>query len=179
VVAIGRKLALLVIVALLGGTSARAQDLDADKSGARLFASNCASCHHSARGLAKGRFSVTLWYYLKQHYTSSFGSAQALTSYLQSVDAPRARPQPAKSQLARSEPGKSEPGKSEPAKSEPAKSEPAKSPATASQPLTLQSLMSLPAKPPPAAPARPPARGAASKPLVPVVRPPGLVPVRS
>jgi hypothetical protein len=46
-------------------------------------------------GLARDRFSWTLSHFLQQHYTSSPASAQALTAYLQSVDAPRAKPQSA------------------------------------------------------------------------------------
>jgi mono/diheme cytochrome c family protein len=91
--AVGRKLAWLIIIVALTGSPVRAQDLDHDKSAPKLFADSCASCHRSARGLAKGRFSVTLWYFLKQHYTSNSASAQALTAYLQSVDAPRTKSQ--------------------------------------------------------------------------------------
>ena len=85
---------LIIIAALTGGT-AQAQDLDQDKPGAKLFAANCADCHRSPRGLAKDRFSWTLSHFLQQHYTSSPASAQALIAYLQSVDAPRAKPQSA------------------------------------------------------------------------------------
>ncbi|MGJ5179112.1 cytochrome C [Bradyrhizobium oligotrophicum] len=71
-------------------SGARAEDLDAGKSGARLFADSCATCHRSARGLAKGRFRLTLYLFLQQHYTSSAASASALSTYLQSVDTPAA-----------------------------------------------------------------------------------------
>ena len=37
-------------------------------SGAGLFADSCVTCHRSARGLAKGRFSLTLYLSLQQHY---------------------------------------------------------------------------------------------------------------
>src|ERR1700704_704761 len=92
----------IVISAIWPQASAQAQNLDQDKSAAKLFAATCANCHRSARGLAKGRFSITLWYYLQQHYTSSSATARALTAYLQSVDTqPRSRPakppQPTKS----------------------------------------------------------------------------------
>src|SRR5262249_38922446 len=87
--AVGRNLAWLIIIGALTGSPVQAEDLDHDKSASKLFADTCASCHRSARGLAKGRFSLTLWFFLKQHYTSSSASAQALTAYLQSVDAPR------------------------------------------------------------------------------------------
>jgi mono/diheme cytochrome c family protein len=68
--------------------NAQAQNLDQDKTAAKLFATTCAECHRSARGLAKGRFSLTLWYYLQQHYTSSSATARTLTAYLQSLDTP-------------------------------------------------------------------------------------------
>jgi len=84
---------LVVVIAALTGGPARAQGLDEGKSGAQLFSAVCADCHRSARGLAKDRFSWTLSYFLQQHYTTGAASAQALTAYLQSVDAPRAKPQ--------------------------------------------------------------------------------------
>lgn len=83
-----------IMMALTGGL-ARAQDLDRGKSGAQLFETNCVTCHHSASGLARDRFSWTLSSFLEQHYTSSPASAQALTAYLQSIDARRSKPQPA------------------------------------------------------------------------------------
>jgi hypothetical protein len=83
---LGAAAALLLIV--LSG--ARAENLDAGKSGARLFADSCAGCHRSARGLAKGRFRLTLYLFLQQHYTSSSDAASALSTYLQSVDTPAA-----------------------------------------------------------------------------------------
>jgi mono/diheme cytochrome c family protein len=90
-----RQLSLLVIAAaLLTGGLARAEDLDANKSGAQLFAAGCTTCHHSPKGLTKDRFSLTLWLYLQQHYTTSSASAAKLTSYLESVDS-GAKPQPA------------------------------------------------------------------------------------
>jgi mono/diheme cytochrome c family protein len=95
--AISRALALLIttLVAIVISAimvspqaSAQGQNLDQDKTAAKLFAASCADCHRSARGLAKGRFSITLWYYLQQHYTSSSATARTLTAYLQSVDTP-------------------------------------------------------------------------------------------
>ena len=96
--AISHVLALLIAVMIATQTSAQAQNLDQDKSGPKLFAATCADCHRSARGLAKGRLSLLLSLYLREHYTSSFSSAQMLTAYLQSVDTPpRAKQQPGKS----------------------------------------------------------------------------------
>jgi mono/diheme cytochrome c family protein len=93
--AIGYLLAFSAVfgVAMSGmAADARAQEnLDRDKTGAKLFAASCVQCHKSARGLAKGRMSFTLSYYLRQHYTSSSASADTLTAYLQSVDTPPAK----------------------------------------------------------------------------------------
>jgi hypothetical protein len=92
--AIARAVALFVVL-VTAATPARAQEnLDRDKSGSKLFAASCRQCHKSARGLAKGRLSFTLSYYLRQHYTSSAQTAQVLTAYLQSVDTPRGKARP-------------------------------------------------------------------------------------
>jgi hypothetical protein len=86
---------------------ARAQEnLDQGRSGPKLFAASCVQCHKSARGLAKGRISFTLSYYLRQHYTSSSASADTLTAYLQSVDTPPAK---AKAGAKKSQAGKPSP----------------------------------------------------------------------
>ena len=106
--AISRALALLIAMVISAivispQANAQVQNLDQDKTAAKLFATTCANCHRSARGLAKGRFSITLWYYLQQHYTSSSATARTLTAYLQSLDTPprsktgKSQPQPTKS----------------------------------------------------------------------------------
>ena len=108
--ALGRRLSsLIIIIGALTGGPARAQDLDQGKSGAKLFVATCADCHRSPRGLAKDRFSWTLSYFLRQHYASSPASVEALTAYLQSVDAPRAKPQPGARKPQPSATGVSEP----------------------------------------------------------------------
>jgi len=73
-------------VSLLIGSAANAQNLDKGKSPAKLFADGCATCHHSARGLTKGRFRLTLFMFLQDHYATNSSSAWALSSYLESVD---------------------------------------------------------------------------------------------
>jgi mono/diheme cytochrome c family protein len=95
----------------------RAQEnLDHGQSGPKLFAASCVQCHKSARGLAKGRISFTLSYYLRQHYTSSSASADTLTAYLQSVDTPPAK---AKAGAKKSQAGKAQDSKSPVSKSQP------------------------------------------------------------
>jgi mono/diheme cytochrome c family protein len=93
---LGRNLLALGAIAVLIGGAANAQNFDQGKSVSRLFADNCATCHRSARGLAKGRFSLTLFLFLQKHYTSNSGSAWALTSYLESVDSAQPRAAAAK-----------------------------------------------------------------------------------
>jgi len=90
---IGRGLAFVVVMTLAGG-DASAQDLDRDKSAAKLFAANCAACHRSPRGLVKGRFSWSLSSFLQQHYTSSAATARELAAFLQAADAPRGKAPP-------------------------------------------------------------------------------------
>jgi len=105
-----RSLLALGAIYVLIGAAAHAQNLDQGKSVTKLFADSCATCHRSARGLAKGRFSLTLFLFLQKHYASNSSSAWALTSYLESVDsAPRgqsraaaARPSPLATRASRS-----------------------------------------------------------------------------
>jgi len=81
-----------MIVALYAGPL-RAQDLDAGKSGQRLFASNCSSCHRTPRGLARRTNRISLFYFLREHYTASQASANELTAYLMAIggEAPRTK----------------------------------------------------------------------------------------
>jgi mono/diheme cytochrome c family protein len=85
---LGRGRFAVVALTMLAGVAARAEDLDQGKTGPRLFAESCVTCHRSARGLAKGRFSLTLYLFLQQHYVSTSSAAKELTSYLESVDSP-------------------------------------------------------------------------------------------
>jgi mono/diheme cytochrome c family protein len=87
-----RGLLALAAMAVLAGGTAKAQNLDEGKSAARLFADGCATCHRSPRGLIKGRFRLSLFLFLQQHYATSSNSAWALASYLESVDGARGGP---------------------------------------------------------------------------------------
>ena len=84
-------LCVLVGMGALEAGPLRAEDLDAGKSGARLFATSCSSCHRSPRALTKRTNSWSLAYYLRQHYTASSQQANVLTAYLLSVDNGAAR----------------------------------------------------------------------------------------
>jgi hypothetical protein len=85
-VKIGCGLLVVTVMAALNGAAIGAQNLDQGKSAQKLFAEGCTSCHRSPRGLAKGRFRLTLYLFLQKHYSSGSSSAWALASYLESVD---------------------------------------------------------------------------------------------
>ena len=75
-------------VIVLTATLASAQNLDAGKSPEKLFADGCTACHRSPRGLAKGRYTLTLSWFLQDHYSAGPDTAKALAAYLVSVDTP-------------------------------------------------------------------------------------------
>src|ERR1700739_1218774 len=88
----GRSLIAVGAIAAVFCGRALAQNLTEGKSGDRFFSEGCATCHRSASGLAHGRFRLTLFLFLREHYSSNSDSAWALTSYLESFDeAPRGR----------------------------------------------------------------------------------------
>jgi hypothetical protein len=79
----GRLVAVVACLALFGAATAFAQEnLDAGKSPAQLFASDCSVCHQSPKGLAKGSSSSSLSSFLRQHYTSSQQNASVIAGYL-------------------------------------------------------------------------------------------------
>jgi len=86
----------LAAVTLAGAASAQ-ENLDAGKSGAQLYASNCAICHKSPQALNKsggGLFGLDS--FLREHYTSSRESAAAISAYLNSVGGGPAEARPVK-----------------------------------------------------------------------------------
>ena len=82
----GCGLLALAVISVLSGSVAEAQNLDQSKPAPKLFTDTCAACHKSARGLAKGRFRLTMYMFLQDHYASNSTSAWALTNYLDSLD---------------------------------------------------------------------------------------------
>jgi len=80
---VGRGWQLLIgAVAALGVSSASAENLDAGKPAPVLFAATCTACHNTPRGLAKGSGAGSIASFLRQHYTASPESANALAAYL-------------------------------------------------------------------------------------------------
>ncbi|MGA2125723.1 MAG: cytochrome C [Xanthobacteraceae bacterium] len=81
--------AALGLASISNGGAACAENLDAGKSGARLFATNCTACHHSPKGLVKRTSPRLLADFMQLHYTASNASAIELAAYLTAVDPPK------------------------------------------------------------------------------------------
>jgi hypothetical protein len=81
-----KRISYLVAGALLGFAGApapaSAQDFTAGKTPAQLFSTDCAECHRTPNGLAKGRDVKTLVGYLREHYTTKSDTAGALAAYV-------------------------------------------------------------------------------------------------
>ncbi len=105
-----------------GGTSP--DQYRSGKSAAEIYASDCATCHKTPRGLADGKNSLTLAEFPGEHYTASGNQASALAAYV--LAAGGAEPAPKQSRTP-STPGRKSPGRTD-ARSTDAKSTDAKSP---------------------------------------------------
>lgn len=74
-------------LALLGIGPAWAQEnVEAGKTPAQLYASDCAICHKSPNGLTKAGGLLGLQSFLREHYTASRETAAAIAQYLRTVD---------------------------------------------------------------------------------------------
>jgi hypothetical protein len=79
-------LALVWVGSAFHDGGARAQEnLDQGKSGAQLFASDCAICHKTTAGLSKSR-ALGLDSFLREHYTASRESAAIIAAYIAATD---------------------------------------------------------------------------------------------
>ena len=70
------------VLMVLGGAPALGQDFTAGKTPAQLFSSDCAECHRTPNGLAKGRDLKTLAGFLREHYTTKSDTAGSLAAYV-------------------------------------------------------------------------------------------------
>ena len=80
----GFRLAVAVLAFALTAPAGAQENLDSGKSGAQLFASDCAICHKSPQSLAKAGGLFGLSSFLQQHYTASRESAAVVAKYLES-----------------------------------------------------------------------------------------------
>jgi mono/diheme cytochrome c family protein len=79
------------VVVMLGHNLARAENLEAGKSGPKLFSSNCSMCHSSPRVLPKRMNNWALTDFLQNHYTASPTAAHELAAYLLAVNSHSSR----------------------------------------------------------------------------------------
>jgi hypothetical protein len=80
-----RALSLATVMLLIGcfaAIPARAENLDAGKSGSQIFAGTCAECHKSPHGLLRKVHAAALPAFLRQHYTTGGQMASVLSAYL-------------------------------------------------------------------------------------------------
>jgi hypothetical protein len=67
-----------IMIALAAGPACAQDNLDAGKTPAQLYTSDCAICHKTPHGLGKNGTES----FLREHYTASRESARAIASYL-------------------------------------------------------------------------------------------------
>jgi len=79
-------LALGILALYCVGPAFAQENLDSGKTGAQLYASDCAICHKTPAGLTKNSGIMGLDGFLREHYTASRESAGAIAAYLQSLD---------------------------------------------------------------------------------------------
>jgi hypothetical protein len=87
----GRSWLLAGIILVVCGP-VRAEDLDAGKSGAKIFETDCSTCHRTPRGIARGKSARALADFLRAHYTTGRGPASSVAEYLVSVGGRQGRP---------------------------------------------------------------------------------------
>ncbi len=71
---------------LIAGSAAAQENLDSGKTPAQLYASDCAICHKTARGLSKAGGPFGLQGFLREHYTASREAAAAIAAYVTAMD---------------------------------------------------------------------------------------------
>lgn len=78
----GTRLAICIAALTFSGCAGAQENLDLGKSGAQLYASDCAICHKSPGALAKAGGLFGMESFLRQHYTASRETATAIANYL-------------------------------------------------------------------------------------------------
>jgi hypothetical protein len=143
----GIRMAMAGFVLALTAPVGAQENLDSGKSGAQLFASNCALCHKSAQALRKSGGLLGLSSFLREHYTSSRESAAIIATYLESLGTP---PAPGKRTGATKRPAKGDEKKAGPKselKSEPKSFEPKPGEAKPAEPKPDAAPAAKPDKP--------------------------------
>ena len=137
----GIRLAICISALIFAGTAGAQENLDQGKSGAQLYASDCAICHKSPGALNKAGGLFGMDSFLRQHYTASRESAAAIANYLKGQsEGPAAPAKKAAKKAAKGDdkkgadkksdgavtlPGDNTPVDAKPAEAKPAESKPA------------------------------------------------------
>lgn len=86
----GIGLAAAVLALALAAPAGAQENFDQGKTGAQLFAADCAICHKNPQALKKSGGLFGLSSFLREHYTASRESAATISSYLESLGNPPA-----------------------------------------------------------------------------------------
>ena len=78
--------AIAALVLCIAGPAGAQENLDAGKTPAQLFASDCAICHKTTQGLSKPGGLFGLQGFLREHYTASKETAAAIAGYVRATD---------------------------------------------------------------------------------------------
>ena len=84
-----REITSAVLVLSFAGLACAQENLDSGKTGAQLYASNCAICHKTPQSLGRGGM-FGLSGFLREHYAASRESAAAIAAYIESTRPGRA-----------------------------------------------------------------------------------------
>jgi mono/diheme cytochrome c family protein len=79
-----REITSAVLVLSFAGLACAQENLDSGKTGAQLYASNCAICHKTPQRLGRGGM-FGLSGFLREHYTASRETAAAIAAYIEST----------------------------------------------------------------------------------------------
>ncbi|HEY1309752.1 MAG TPA: hypothetical protein VGF02_02295 [Pseudolabrys sp.] len=128
----GTGLATAVLALALAGPAVAQESLDAGKTGAQLFASDCALCHKSPQAVGKSGGLFGLSGFLRQHYTASKESADVIAKYLESLpNAPASAKRPAAAKRTAKGDDKAKPDDKKPGAAKSSESKPGEAKATA------------------------------------------------
>ena len=81
----GIRLAVGTLALVFAGIAGAQDNLDLGKSGAQLYAADCAICHQSPQKLGGAGGIFGLESFLREHYTASRESAAVIAAYLRGV----------------------------------------------------------------------------------------------
>ena len=105
--ALMRRMALAMAGAMfLAAVPATAQEnIDQGKTPAQLYASDCAICHKSPRGLSQAGGILGLQSFLREHYTASREAAAAIAAYVTALERQTPPPKQARNNKRPAKPG--------------------------------------------------------------------------